>query len=113
MQTMKVIFHVSEAANCPHAYNNARNLMAIRDGQPTEIHILFNGSAISTLLADSEESPRWETLQMQGIELFGCENSMRANGITADQLLMGVHTVAAGMLSLVEHQPQGYLYIKP
>ncbi|WP_416042011.1 DsrE family protein [Edwardsiella ictaluri] len=113
MQTMKVIFHVSEAANCLHAFNNARNLMAIRDGQPTEIHILFNGSAISTLLADCEESPHWETLQMRGIALFGCENSMRANGIFVDQLLMGVHTVPAGMLSLVEHQQQGFLYIKP
>lgn len=113
MQTMKVILHVSEAVNCLHAFNCARNLMESCERQPTEIHILFNGSAISTLLADSEESPRWETLQMQGIALFGCEHSMRANGIRVGQLLMGVHTVSAGMLALVEHQQQGYLYIKP
>ncbi|WNN53660.1 DsrE family protein [Hafnia alvei] len=87
---MKVVFHVSESTHCIPAFNSATNLLKARNGKYTDIHIVFTGSAISTLIADSDESPNWETLQQANVILLACENAMRANSITLDRLLMGV-----------------------
>lgn len=113
MTKMKVVFHVSESTHCIPAFNSATNLLKARNGKYTDIHIVFTGSAISTLIADSDESPNWETLQQDNVILLACENAMRANSITLDRLLMGVNSVPAGILALVEHQQDGYFYIKP
>lgn len=110
---MKVVMHVSESMHCISAFNNATNLLKARSGAFTDIHIIFTGSAISTLIVDSDESPNWEALQQANVVLLACENAMRANNITLDRLLMGVNAVPAGILALVEHQENGYFYIKP
>jgi|GEM_PF-2229929 len=90
---MKVVMHVSESTHCISAFNNATNLLKARSGAFTDIHIIFTGSAISTLIADSDESPNWEALQQANVVLLACENAMRANNITLDKLLMGVNAV--------------------
>ena len=45
--------------------------------------------------------------------IHACNNAMRANQITKDQLPENVVVVPAGVLDLIELQAQGYAYIKP
>ncbi|MBU5583354.1 DsrE family protein, partial [Enterococcus sp. S181_ASV_20] len=48
-----------------------------------------------------------------GVTFHACNNAMRANQITKEQLPENVVVVPAGVLDLIELQAQGYAYIKP
>lgn len=110
---MKVVMHVSESTHCISAFNNATNLLKARSGAFTDIHIIFTGRPSVHWLQTATSLPIGKLLQQANVVLLACENAMRANNITLDKLLMGVNAVPAGILALVEHQENGYFYIKP
>ena len=124
---MKALIHVDQTRNLQLALNNSKNLLAQAEetGVVIELELVFNGPAIVNLVAGEnsggenagDESAEFEaeikSLIKRGVKVFGCQNSLSSNGISAEDLIEGVETVPAAILELIEKQHQGYAYVKP
>ncbi len=110
-----VIFHVDDAALLPLALGNAANLRAYDEsqGQPCTAELLVNGPAVTALVPAGEQAAALEKAMAEGLTVAACANALRANGLTAPELLPGVTVVPAGVVELAERQAQGWAYIKP
>lgn len=110
-----VIFHVDDAASLPLALGNAANLRASYEdqGQPCETELLVNGPAVTALTPAGGVAGALQQAMAEGLAVAACANALRANGLTAPELLPGVTVVPAGVVELAERQAQGWAYIKP
>ena len=104
---MKVVFHIDELEKWTETANNVKKLL--KEPKKIDIIVLINGSAINGYLATEKQT----FIATQGVTFHACNNAMRANQITKDQLPENVVVVPAGVLDLIELQAQGYAYIKP
>ena len=48
-----------------------------------------------------------------GVKIVACENSMKAQKVTRDDMVPGIGYVSAGIVELMERQRQGYAYVRP
>lgn len=104
---MKVVFHVDELAKWQEAFHNIRNLT--KADSSVKIVLLVNGAAIKGYLDEANQ----EFLSLENVEFHACNNAMRANQISAEDLPKNVIVVPAGVLDLIQLQTTGYAYIKP
>ncbi|MGM0165637.1 hypothetical protein IGI39_000579 [Enterococcus sp. AZ135] len=104
---MKVVFHIDELEKWLETTNNIKNLL--KEPGKIVIIVLINGNAIKGYL-DPKNQPFIAT---DGVTFHACNNAMRANKITKEQLPKGVVVVPSGVLDLIELQSEGYAYIKP
>lgn len=54
-----------------------------------------------------------DSLIAQGVKLYMCQNTMKANGYVPDDILANVGMVPAGVTSIIDFQMRGYTYINP
>ena len=104
---MKVVFHIDELEKWTETANNVKNLL--KEPEKIAIIVLINGKAINGYLAAENQA----FSATEGVTFHACNNAMRANNITKEQLPEDVVVVPAGVLDLIELQAQGYAYIKP
>ncbi len=62
---------------------------------------------------DNPEGDRIATLISQGVHIYMCQTSMRANGWKAEDLLPGVEMVPAGVIALADFAQDGWAVITP
>jgi uncharacterized protein len=65
------------------------------------------------LRLDSTESSRIAEAIKAGVNVVACENSMRGQKVTREDLLPGIGYVPAGVVELMQRQREGYAYIRP
>ena len=53
-----------------------------------------------------------KTLKAKGVRFLVCENTMKSQKVTKDQLIPEVEYVPVGIAEIVEKQEQGWSYIK-
>lgn len=109
-----VVVHLDEPDPAKHAavLGNITNLMEeLGDGSPVEL--VVHGGGLEAALADGPEAERLRRLLGQGLRVAACANTMRREGVTAEQLVEGVSVVPAGVAQLVRRQRQGWAYVRP
>lgn len=113
----KVIFHIDENAKWPMVLGNIENLLNAAGTDHIIAEVLANGEAVLKYKDTAEDSggsaAAMISLHEKGVTFAACQNAMRANGLTKDELLGFVTPVPAGVMELVKRQAQGYGYIKP
>ena len=114
-QKERVVIQVSDAdpKKWHLALNNARNIQMDIGADKAEIEIVVYGPGIGMLLADAEVANRIEDAVARGVRVVACENTMKAQKISRDDMQKDVSYVPAGVVELMRRQHQGYAYLRP
>jgi len=111
----KVIFHVADAdpAKWTVAFNNVFNVRKDLGPANVDIEVVAINAGIGMLKLDSTESSRIAEAIKAGVNVVACENSMRGQKVSREDLLPGIGYVPAGVVELMQRQREGYAYIRP
>ena len=111
----KVIFHVGDAdpGKWTVAFNNVFNVRKDLGPANVEIEVVAINAGIGMLKLDSPESSRIVEAIKGGVRVVACENSMRGQKVSREDLLPGIDYVPAGVVELMQRQQDGYAYIRP
>ena len=111
----KVVFQVSDAdpAKWNLALNNVRNVQQDLGASKVTAEIVAYGPGIGMLKMDSVVGPRIAEALAAGTAVVACENTMRAQKLTREDMLGGIGYVPAGVVELMVRQKEGYAYIRP
>ena len=111
----KVIFQVSDAdpKKWNLALNNAKNVQTDLGKENVEIEIVAYGPGIGMLKLESEVGNRITEAAGSGVKVVACENTMKGQKLTKDDMLANIGYVKAGVVELMQKQQQGYAYIRP
>jgi intracellular sulfur oxidation DsrE/DsrF family protein len=114
-QKERVVIQVSD--NDPKkwhlALNNARNVQVDLGADKTEIEIVAYGPGIGMLKADAEVANRIEDAVAAGVKVVACENTMKAQKLSRDDMHGKTGYVMAGVVELMRRQQQGWAYLRP
>ncbi|MFO1303342.1 MAG: DsrE family protein [Burkholderiales bacterium] len=95
------------------ALNNAKNLQSDLGAANVDVEIVAYGPGIGMLKADSVVANRIGEALGAGVAIVACENTMRGQKLTKDDMLPKVGYVNAGVVELMQKQQQGWAYIRP
>ena len=114
-QGYKVVIHVSDndPAKWNLALNNARNIQADLGAGNVEIEIVAYGPGIGMLKLESPAGSRIADAAKAGIKVTACENTMRGQKLTKDDMLAGISYVPAGVTEIMKKQHEGWAYLRP
>jgi intracellular sulfur oxidation DsrE/DsrF family protein len=111
----RVVIQVSDAdpQKWNLALNNAKNVQTDLGADKTEIEVVAYGPGIGMLKADAIVANRIEDAGAAGVKVVACENTMKAQKLSRDDMNRKIDYVAAGVVELMHRQQQGYAYIRP
>ncbi len=111
----KVVFQVSDAdpAKWNLALNNARNVQQDLGADQVAVEIVAYGPGIGMLKAESTVANRVAEALGTGMSVVACENTMRAQKISRDDMQPKIGYVLAGVVQLMKRQNEGFAYIRP
>lgn len=114
-QKERVVIQVSDSdpQKWNLALNNAKNVQTDLGADKTEIEIVAYGPGIGMLKADAIVANRIEDAVASGVKVVACENTMKVQKISRDDMNRKVDYVAAGVVELMRKQQQGYAYVRP
>jgi intracellular sulfur oxidation DsrE/DsrF family protein len=95
------------------ALNNARNLQDDVGAANVEIEIVAYGPGINMLKLESPTGSRIADAAKAGIKVTACENTMRGQKLTKDDMLAGISYVPAGVTEIMKKQHEGWAYLRP
>jgi hypothetical protein len=95
------------------ALNNAKNIQKDLGKASVELEIVVYGPGISMLKAESEVGNRVAEAVESGIKVLACQNTMRGQKLTKDDMLASVGYVPAGVVEILQKQQQGWAYLRP
>ncbi len=111
----KVVFQVSDdnPQKWNLALNNARNLQEDLGADNVDLEIVVYGPGIGMLKGDSAVASRIGDALKNGVKVVACENTMRAQKLTYNDMLPKIGYVPAGVVELMKKQQEGFAYIRP
>jgi uncharacterized protein len=111
----RVIIQVSDAdpQKWNLALNNAKNVQTDLGADKTEVEIVAYGPGIGMLKADALIANRIGDAVAAGVKVVACENTMRAQKMSRDEMHGKIQYVGAGVVEIMRRQQQGYAYIRP
>ena len=111
----KVVIQVSDgdAKKWNLALNNASNVQDELGKGKVDIEIVVYGPGIGMLKTDSEVGNRVGEAIAKGVQVVACENTMKVQKLTRDDMLPAISYVSAGVIELMRKQREGYAYIRP
>ena len=93
--------------------NNVDNLQKAFGAEQTKIEVVAHGKGLGLLLATNEAlKGRMQAEHDKGVVFAACENTMRRQNVTKDQLLPFASTVDSGVAEVVRKEEAGWSYIK-
>ncbi len=95
------------------ALNNAKNLQDDVGAANVEIEIVAYGPGISMLKLESPTGSRIADAAKAGIKVTACENTMRGQKLTKEDMLAGISYVPAGVTEIMKKQHEGWAYLRP
>jgi intracellular sulfur oxidation DsrE/DsrF family protein len=110
----RVVFAVTspEEADWHLTMGNIRNLISGLAPDTVEVEVVSYGPGLHMVRKPSVVDEDIQALIAKHVKFVACENAMRAQKVTKDDLLTGVGTVPAGIVEVVTKQEQGWTYIK-
>jgi len=111
----KVVFQVSEGEpkTWNLALNNARNVQQELGEQNVDVEIVVYGPGIGMLKFESTVANKIDEAIGSGVKIVACENTMKTQKLTKDDMLASIGYVPAGVVELMKKQKAGYAYIRP
>ncbi|HEY6096254.1 MAG TPA: DsrE family protein [Gallionellaceae bacterium] len=111
----KVVFQVSDAdpKKWNLALNNAKNAQEALGAANVDVEIVVYGPGIAMLKFDSTVASRIDEAKDAGIKVVACENTMKSQNLTHNDMLSSIGYVPAGVIELMHKQKEGYAYIRP
>lgn len=111
----KLVVQVSEAdpAKWNLALNNVKNVQQAYGADKVDIEIVVYGPGIGMLKADSAIANRIDEAKKANVSIVACENTMKANKLTKEDMLPNTSYVTAGAVEIMKKQKEGYAYIRP
>lgn len=111
----KLVVQVSEAdpAKWNLALNNVKNVQQAYGADKVDIEIVVYGPGIGMLKADSIIANRIEEAKKSNVAIVACENTMKANKLTKEDMLPNTDYVTAGAVEIMKKQKEGYSYLRP
>ncbi|EJL90097.1 hypothetical protein PMI15_00382 [Polaromonas sp. CF318] len=95
------------------ALNNAKNLQDDVGAANVDIEIVAYGPGIGMLKLESPTGSRIADAAKAGVKVSACENTMRAQKLTKDDMLAGISYVPAGVTEIMKKQHEGWAYLRP
>lgn len=111
----KVIFQVSDADPKKWALtlNNVANVQEDVGKENVDVEIVAYGPGLGMLKMGSEVGDRVQKAMGNGVKVVACENTMRNQKVTKEDMLSNIGYVKAGVVELMNKQAEGYAYIRP
>jgi len=111
----RLVFQVSDAepAKWNLALNNAQNVQQDLGPGNVDIEIVVYGPGIGMLKMDSVAGNRIADAVASGVKVVACENTMRNQKLTRQDMLPAISYVPAGVVELMRKQQQGWAYLRP
>ncbi|NUU06964.1 DsrE family protein [Leifsonia sp. C5G2] len=112
--TPGVVVHLDEADPAKHAavLRNISNLIdALEPG--TEIELVVHGPAIGLLLPGNPHTETVQAMQLRGLTIDACQNTLRSEHIAPERLIPDAVIVPSGIAHLVVRQREGWAYLRP
>lgn len=95
------------------ALNNAKNLQDDVGAANVDIEIVAYGPGIGMLKLESPTAARIADAVRDKIKVTACENTMRGQKLTRDDMLGGISYVPAGVTEIMKKQGEGWAYLRP
>ena len=111
----KVVFQVSDndPAKWNLTLNNVRNVQVDLGDDKVIAEVVVYGPGIAMLKAGSPVAQRVADALGKNVKVVACENTMKAQKLTYDDMLPKIGYVPAGVVELIQRQADGYAYIRP
>lgn len=111
----KVVFQVSDAdpAKWNLTLNNVKNVQTDLGAANVDIEIVAYGPGLGMLKVDSVAGNRIAEALAAGVSVVACENTMKVQKVTRDDMLAKIGYVDAGVVQLMKRQQQGWAYVRP
>ena len=111
----KVVFQVSDAdpAKWNLTLNNVKNVQTDLGAANVDIEIVAYGPGLGMLKVDSVAGNRIAEALGAGVSVVACENTMKVQKVTRDDMLSRIGYVDAGVVQLMKRQQQGWAYVRP
>jgi len=111
----KLVMQVSDAdsAKWNLALNNAKNVQQAYGADKVDVEIVVYGPGIAMLKSDSISANRIEEAKLANITILACENTMKNNKLTKDDMLPNTSYIAVGVAEIIKKQREGYAYVRP
>jgi intracellular sulfur oxidation DsrE/DsrF family protein len=114
-QSLRVLIHMN-FADTGRQGQGMKNISRILEADPeSQIVVVCHSGGINVVEAiRTDHSDAITSLIDRGVRFVACENTMKRNGITRDDLVPGVGTVPSGAVEVVRRQQfDGFAYFRP
>lgn len=111
----KIVIQVSDddPAKWNLALNNAKNLQDDVGAANVDVEIVAYGPGIGMLKLESPSGSRVADAMKAGVKVIACENTMRGQKLTRDDMLPALGYVPAGVTEIMTKQGEGWAYLRP
>lgn len=111
----KIVIQISDndPAKWNLALNNAKNLQDDVGGANVDIEIVAYGPGIGMLKLESSAGARIADAMKANVKVLACENTMRGQKLTKDDMLPAISYVPAGVTEIMKKQSEGWAYLRP
>jgi intracellular sulfur oxidation DsrE/DsrF family protein len=111
----RVVFELNapKPSGWDQLFHNLDNILKIFGGEGVKVEAVFFGQGLHMLLKKNDEyAERLKQAYDKGVILAACQNSMRAQKVTTEDLFPFAAQVDSGVAELVRKQEAGWSYIK-
>jgi uncharacterized protein len=110
----RVVFQVSDAdpSKWNLTLNNVRNALLELGAEHTKVEVIAFGPGIGMLMATAEPAGRVAEAIKAGVSVYACENTMRGQKLSPNQMNSLIGYVPSGVAHLIRRQTEGYAYIR-
>ncbi len=111
----KIVIQVSDndPAKWNLALNNAKNLQDDVGAANVDIEIVAYGPGIGMLKLESPTGSRVADAMKAKVKVIACENTMRGQKLSRDDMLPAISYVPAGVTEIMRKQSEGWAYLRP
>ena len=111
----KIVNQVSynDPAKWSLAQNNAKNLQDDVGAANVDIEIVAYGPGIGMLKLESPVGSRITDALTANVKVLACENTMRGQKLTREDMLPALKFVPAGVTEIMTRQSEGWAYLSP
>ena len=111
----KLVLQVSDndPAKWNLALNNAKNVQDDVGAANVDIEIVAYGPGIGMLKLESPSASRVAEAIKANVRIIACENTMRTQKLTRDDMQSAISYVPAGVTEIMTKQSEGWAYVRP
>ncbi len=114
-QRHRIVIQMSDAdpGKWNLALNNAKNLQDDVGAANVDIELVAYGPGIGMLKMESPVANRVADAAKAGVKVLACENTMRGQKLTRDDMSPATGYVPAGVTEIMKKQAEGWSYLRP